>query len=128
MNKWKYNPKLEDKVPGINFSNKRVQIIASFEEAVRHGFKIRSVRLWNEMNTYIYINGKPDHQKGHHDDLIMSISMATYVAETSFNKLQKATENAKKMIDSWQVTSSDVIEKTTFFNPSIPNTNVSSLS
>jgi hypothetical protein len=125
MNKWKYNPKLEDKVPGINFSNKRVQIIASFEEAVRHGFKIRSLRLWNEMNTYIYMNGKPDHQKGHHDDLIMSIAMSTYVAESSFNKLQKATEVAKKMIESWQVSSSDVVEKTTFFNPSIPNTNVS---
>jgi hypothetical protein len=125
MNKWKYNPKLEDKVPGINFSNKRVQIIASFEESVRHGFKIRSLRLWNEMNTYIYMNGKPDHQKGHHDDLIMSIAMSTYVAESSFNKLQKATEVAKKMIESWQVSSSDVVEKTTFFNPSIPNTNVS---
>ena len=124
MNKWKYNPKLEDKIPGINFSNKRVQIIASFEEAVRHGFKIRSIRLWNEMNTYIYINGKPDHQKGHHDDLIMSIAMATYVAETSYQKLNKATALAKIMIESWQVASSNEVEKTTYFNPSIPNTNV----
>lgn len=124
MNKWKYDAKNEDKIPGINFSNKRVQIIASFEEAIRHGFKIHSIRLWNEMNTYIYMNGKPDHQKGHHDDLIMSIAMATYVGESSFQKLQKATEVAKVMINSWQVSSSDVVEKTTFFNPSIPNTNV----
>jgi hypothetical protein len=124
MNKWKYNPKLEDKIPGINFSNKRVQIIASFEEAVRHGFKIRSIRLWNEMNTYIYINGKPDHQKGHHDDLIMSIAMATYVAESSYQKLNKATALARVMIESWQVSNSNEAEKTTYFNPSIPNTNV----
>ena len=39
--KWKYNPKMEDKIPGINFNSKRVQIVAAFEEALRHGFKIR---------------------------------------------------------------------------------------
>jgi hypothetical protein len=124
INRWKYDAKSDEKIPGINFSNKRVQIIASFEEAIRHSFKIYSVRLLNEMNTYIYINGKPDHQKGHHDDLIMSIAMATYIAETSFQKLSKATAMAKVMIDSWQISNSDVVEKTTFFNPSIPNTNV----
>jgi hypothetical protein len=35
-NKWKYDPKMLDKIPGINFNNKRVQMIASFEEALRH--------------------------------------------------------------------------------------------
>jgi hypothetical protein len=84
-NKWKYDAKSHEKIPGINFNNKRVQIIASFEEGMRHGFKIYSSRLFNEMNTFIYINGRPDHQKGHHDDLIMSVAMATYVAESSFS-------------------------------------------
>jgi hypothetical protein len=86
-NKWKYDPKAMDKIPGINLTIIRVQIIASFEEAMRHKFKIYSARLYNEMNTFVYINGRPDHQKGHHDDLIMSIAMATYVAESSFSKL-----------------------------------------
>jgi hypothetical protein len=84
-----------DKIPGINFNNKRVQIIASFEEGMRHGFKIYSYRLFNEMNTFIYINGRPDHQKGHHDDLIMSIAMATYVAESSFSKFRKGNGTYK---------------------------------
>jgi len=44
-NKWKYDPKLNEKIPGINFNNKRVQIIAAFEEAMRHGFKVYSQRL-----------------------------------------------------------------------------------
>jgi hypothetical protein len=121
-NQWKYNPKSAEKIPGINFNNKRVQIIASFEEVLRHDFKIYSSRLFNEMNTFIYINGRPDHQKGHHDDLIMSISMSTYVAESSFTNLTKVTEHTKAMIDSWSINNNDVGQNTTF-NPVIPNYN-----
>jgi hypothetical protein len=121
-NKWKYDPKAAEKIPGINFNNKRVQIIASFEEVMRHGFRIYSSRLYNEMNTFIYMNGRPDHQKGHHDDLIMSIAMATYVAESSFSKLTKVTEHTKAMIDSWAVTNNDNVSESLAFNPVIPNT------
>ena len=120
-NKWKYDPKAMDKIPGINFNNKRVQIIASFEEVMRHKFRIYSARLYNEMNTFVYINGRPDHQKGHHDDLIMSIAMATYVAESSFSKLTKVTEQTKAMIDSWSVSNNESIKENINFDPVIPH-------
>jgi len=120
-NKWKYDPKAMDKIPGLNFNNKRVQIIASFEEAMRHKFRIYSSRLYNEMNTFVYINGRPDHQKGHHDDLIMSLAMATYVAESSFSKLTKVTEQTKAMIDSWSVSNNEAIKENINFNPVIPH-------
>jgi hypothetical protein len=120
-NKWKYDPKALEKIPGINFNNKRVQIIASFEEVMRHGFRVYSSRLYNEMNTFVYINGRPDHQKGHHDDLIMSIAMATYVAESSFANLTKVTEHTKAMIDSWSVNSNENVREAITFNPVIPN-------
>ena len=119
-NKWKYDPKAMDKIPGLNFNNKRVQIIASFEEAMRHKFRIYSSRLYNEMNTFVYINGRPDHQKGHHDDLIMSIAMATYVAESSFSKLTKVTEHTKAMLDSWSVNNNEAIKESINFDPVIP--------
>jgi hypothetical protein len=119
-NKWKYDPKSLEKIPGINFNNKRVQIIASFEEVMRHDFKIYSTRLYNEMNTFIYISGRPDHQKGHHDDLIMSIAMATYVAESSFSNLTKVTEHTKAMLDSWSVNSNQSVTKQIEFNPVMP--------
>jgi hypothetical protein len=122
-NKWKWDPKAGEKIPGINFNNKRVQIIASFEEVMRHDFKIYSNRLFNEMNTFVYINGRPDHQKGHHDDLIMSIAMATYVAESSFSQLTKVTEQTKAMIDSWSVSNNDNVSSQLSFNPVIPNFN-----
>ena len=120
-NKWKYDSKIGEKIPGINFNNKRVQIIAAFEESMRHEFKIYSSRLFNEMNTFIYISGRPDHQKGHHDDLIMSISMACYVAESSFSNLTKVTEHTKAMLESWSVSNNDFQTNLLSFNPVIPN-------
>ena len=120
-NKWKWDPKAAEKIPGINFNNKRVQIIAAFEEAMRHEFQIYSNRLFNEMNTFVYINGRPDQQKGHHDDLIMSIAMACYVAESSFSQLTKVTEQTKAMLESWSVSNNDNVGAQIAFNPVIPN-------
>lgn len=122
-NKWKYDPKALEKIPGINFNNKRVQIISSYEEAMRHSFRIYSTRLYNEMDTFVYINGRPDHQKGRHDDLIMSIAMATYVAESSFASLTKVTEHTKAMIESWSVNTNEQSREALSFNPVIPNNN-----
>lgn len=123
-NKWKWDPKLNEKIPGINFNAKRVQIIASFEEALRHKFKVYSHRLHNEMNTFVYINGRPDHQKGHHDDCIMSISMAIFVAEKSFQSLTKVTNHTKAMINSWTTTINENKNSSDFFNPLIPQTDM----
>lgn len=126
-NKWKYDPRVKDKIPGINFNNKRVQIIASFEESLRHEFKVRSTRLVNEMGTFIYIHGRPDHQKGHHDDCIMSIAMATYVAEAAFPSLIKVVNHTKAMLDSWSTIVTENKEKSEYFNPSIPQFNQSGM-
>jgi hypothetical protein len=118
--KWKWDPKSQDKIPGINFNSKRVQIVASFEESLRHNFGVRSQRLYNELNTFVYVNGRPDHQKGQHDDLIMSMAMALYVAETSFSKLEKATEQAKAMLESWSTEKTQYRDSSMNFNPGVP--------
>jgi hypothetical protein len=120
-NIWESTVKSNEKIPGINFNGKRVQIIAAFEEALRHGFKLYSARLLGEMNTYVYMNGRPDHMKGQHDDLIMSLAMAVYVSDSSFSQLTKVTQQAKTMLESWQVTSYDP-PKEQYFNPAMPNT------
>ena len=118
--KWKYNVNAMEKIPGLNFNNKRVQIVASFEEALRHNFEIRSTRLLNELNTFVYVNGRPDHQKGQHDDLIMAIAMAIYVGENSFTQLEKVTEQTKAMMESWLVNETPVKNTSSDFNPSFP--------
>ena len=106
--KWKYNPNAGTKVPGLAFNNKRTQIVAAFEEALRHKFIIRSKRLLNELYTFVYINGKPNHMKGKHDDLIMAIAMALYVGENSFSQLHKADNLTKAMLESWTTSDNTV--------------------
>jgi hypothetical protein len=119
-NVWDYNPKAMEKIPGINFNAKRVQIISAFEESLRHGFKVYSPRLLGEMNTFVYINGRPDHMKGHHDDLIMSISMALYVGQNAYNQLEKVTEQTKALLNSWEVHNDSTQKSLIDFNPGIP--------
>jgi hypothetical protein len=95
----------EGAIAGINFSarNNRVQIIAAMEEAIRVGnFKLRSKRLTNEFRKFVYVNGRPDHLKGAHDDLIMSLAMAIFTANAAFTRLQKTTAQMEAMSKSWK--------------------------
>ena len=101
QNIWEYNAKAMEKIPGLNFNNKRTQIVAAFEEQLRKGFQVRSSRLLNELNTFVYMNGRPDHMKGAHDDAIMSMSMALYAGDLCFNQLQKTESVNRAMIESW---------------------------
>jgi len=101
QNVWEYDAKLMEKIPGINFNNKRTQIVASFEEQLRHGFIIRSLRMANEMNTFVYINGKPDHMKGMHDDSIMSCSIALYAGDICFAQLKRNETINKSIMEAW---------------------------
>jgi hypothetical protein len=103
QNNWKYDPKIYEKIPGINFNSKRTQIIAALEEQLRHDFVVRSIRTVNEFNTFVYINGKADHMKGQHDDCIMSLAMPIYVGDIAFTQLQKVDDTARAMINSWTV-------------------------
>jgi len=49
--------------------------------------------------------------------------MATYVGETSFSKLNKVTDQAKAMIESWSINNNTSVSKDMEFNPVIPNYN-----
>ena len=103
-----------DATPGINFAskNRRSQIIAALEEAISRGdFKIRSERLVAELKKFIYKNGRPDHMKGSHDDLIMALGMCLFVANTSFKRLHESDNMTKAMLDSWK-TSTTTHQKT----------------
>ncbi len=116
QNVWEYNKKVMEKIPGINFNNKRTQIVAAFEEQVRKGFAIRSTRLLNELNTFVYVNGRPDHMKGAHDDSIMSLSMALYAGDISFNQLQRNTSKNVAMMESWTLSERTYEPNKTFYS------------
>lgn len=116
QNIWEYNKKVMDKIPGLSFNNKRTQIVAAFEEQLRKGFQVRSNRLLNELNTFVYINGRPDHMKGSHDDAIMGLSMALYAGDICFNQLQRNDNKNKAMLESWVMSERTYESNKTFYS------------
>ena len=49
-----------------------------------------SARQVNEWETYIWKNGRQDHQEGFHDDAMMSVIMALWISQNVYHKLEKA--------------------------------------
>jgi hypothetical protein len=106
-----------DKIPGFNVGNTRLQMISELEEHIREGkTKIRSVRMISELRTFVYKNGRPDHMKGYHDDIIMAYAMALFVVQTSFKQLEKVEKQTKAMLDSWIAVTNEPV-KPTFNTP-----------
>jgi len=101
--------KKDEKTPGFQIGTVRLPMIQNFEEKVRNNVvKIRSTRLINEIKTFIYKNGRPDHMDGYHDDLVMSLAMCLWVVEHSFKNLEKVEKQAKAMLDSWLTVGAEI--------------------
>ena len=91
-----------DKVPGFNVGNTRLQMVTELEEHVRENKTIiRSQRMISELRTFVYKGGRPDHMEGYHDDIIMAYSMAIFIIQTSFKKLEQVEKQTKAMLESW---------------------------
>lgn len=98
--------KKDNKVPGLQVSSIRLQMISNFEEKIRNNIvKVRSVRMTSEMKTFVYKNGRPDHMDGYHDDLIMALAMCLWVIEHSFKNLERLEKQTKAILSSWATTS-----------------------
>jgi hypothetical protein len=94
--------KKDNKVPGLQVSSLRAQLVANLEEKIRNNIvKIRSARMISEMKTFVYKNGRADHMDGYHDDLLMGMGMCLWVLEHSFKNLEKLEKQTKAMLNSW---------------------------
>ena len=103
------------KIPGFCVNNVRLPMVAHLEYCIRENtVAIRSKRLTSEMKTFIYKNGRPDHQSGFHDDLIMALAMCLWVMEHSFKNLEKLEKQSKAMLNSWVVGSGTADDGTGF--------------
>jgi hypothetical protein len=92
----------DNKIPGLQVNSIRLQMISNFEQKVRNNeVKIKSARMVGEMRTFIYKNGRPDHQEGEHDDLIFAMAMCLWVVEHSFKNLEKFQTQTKAMLSGW---------------------------
>lgn len=89
-------------VSGFNVNGVRLQLISNLEITIRTNvIKIRSKRVINELKTFIYKNGRPDHMEGYHDDCLMSLGIGLWVMEYSFKKLTKLEKQTKAILNSW---------------------------
>ena len=96
----------ENSVAGLNFQkkNNRTKIVEAMETAMRNGFIVRSTRLIDEMKKFVFDdNGRPDHIRGAHDDVLMAVSMCLFIAETRFKRLEANKESTQFMLNNWRL-------------------------
>ena len=89
-------------VPGFTTSVKtRPLIIAKLDEIIRNNaIQINSARLVRELEKFIWVNGRPEAQKGYNDDLVMSLAIACWVRDTTLINNQKDVEFSKAILGS----------------------------
>lgn len=111
----------QDKIPGFHANGVRLPMISNLEYKIRtNGIKVRSIRLTSEMRTFIFKNGRPDHQEGYHDDLLMALGMALWVVEHSFKSLVRLEKQNIAMLNGWMSSGSkpkQIVHKTTDAQP-----------
>jgi hypothetical protein len=88
-------------VPGFTTSPKtRPLIISKLDEYIRNRVvAINSARTIREMEKFIWVNGRPEAQKGYNDDLIMSLAIGCWVRETTLIHTQKDVELSRALLN-----------------------------
>lgn len=87
-------------VPGFTTSQKnRPLMISKLEEFIRNrSISIRSKRMYEELRTFIWNNGKPEAAKGSNDDLVMAGSIGAWIRDTYLAPNFVTVDIQKKML------------------------------
>lgn len=118
----------DGKLPGFHSSSVRFQMLTNFAHMVKtNAFKIRSKRVINELDTWIYKGdaGRIDHMDGCHDDTLTCLAMALFVMQFSLEKMQKAKQADAAILSAWATNTSVKVTSTYSSSTSIsmqPNT------
>jgi len=93
---------IETERVGYKIQNDRPAAISWFVSLVEsRDLKCHSVRQINEWKTFVWKNGRADHQSGFNDDLIMSLVMPLWILEKIQGKLEKAKGYTKQMVNKY---------------------------
>ena len=87
-------------VAGFTTSQKtRPLIVAKLEEFVRNELiTINSPRLYNEMKTFVWNNGRPEAMRSYNDDLIMACAIGCWVRDTALIENKRNIEYNKAFL------------------------------
>ena len=93
-------------VPGFQTTSaNRPLLISALEETLRTGrVVIRSQRLFNELKTFIWHNGKAQAQQGFNDDLCMSLGIGQLILTTMLVDIENAKKRTIVMLDEFGTT------------------------
>lgn len=120
-----YGVKEGGKLPGFHTNAVRVQMISNFVALLKeNAFRVRSIRVINELETWVYKNGRPDHMDGCHDDTLTCLAMGLFVMEHSMLKMEKTKQRDVAMLRSWKVNSASRDERPRTYVKN--NTNIAS--
>jgi hypothetical protein len=92
-------------VPGFTMSMKtRPLVIAKFEEFIRNKLiTINSLRLANEIKTFVWHNGRAQAMRSYNDDLVIAASIGCWVRDTALTTNQREVEFKKALLTSISV-------------------------
>ena len=96
-----YMPSNTNQVAGFNTNGRtRVQILAKLEEVIRNKrLKIYSSRFYHELKTFVWAGMKPQAMKNHHDDLVISLAIGTWLYDASGEYSKDAQIINKNMVN-----------------------------
>ena len=70
--------------------------------------KIRSSRLYEELKTFVWKNGKAQAMRGQNDDLIMALAIGVWLYDTSPQLSKTGTDLNKAMLAAFAVNTTQV--------------------
>jgi len=87
-------------VAGFTMSMKtRPLVIAKFEEFIRNKLiTINSMRLANEIKTFVWHNGRPQAMRSYNDDLVIAASIGCWVRGTALTVNQREAQYKKALL------------------------------
>lgn len=93
-----------DKLPGFHFQGNRYPVLSNFAGMIRNNeFKVRSVRVINELNTWIFKGetARIDHMDGAHDDTLTSLAMGLFVMQYTVNRIENTVKKDKAILNAY---------------------------
>ena len=95
----KFNKKAGESLPGL-----RIQTISNFVEMLKNNsFRVRSLRVISELETWVFKNGRPDHMDGAHDDNLTCLAMGLFIAIFFMIRKEKTKVKDTQIVRSWYV-------------------------
>jgi hypothetical protein len=107
---------LEEALPGYRVTNaNRIAMLSKVEQYIRKGdIVLRSQRLIDEFQQFIWQNGKPVAARMAHDDLIMALAGGIWIREESFMSTYRNADMTNALIDCMSVATAPVSEMPNF--------------